>query len=245
MVSNIRIVEDILRGTYLGDKDIVLLAAVSAEFRGEVLNRSSRLNPVLFSSSAGISGLWHHFQLWEVAMCVQELVDVTFISNMLLLDARAVRTFISALHISRGPIRPFWSARHVYPSVFFAAEFAFPITDLAVEGSFEVESSRIALPPWNVDVFLKYSQEVCHGAVYCCDISLGAADMDTTPFGAIILAISTEYGFQCATDFTRAGGGSVRHEWLSRTGTVRSLRFEHALEHGRPLPFVIAIGVTE
>lgn len=229
---------------FLVDKDILQFAAASPWMRRNVLSSSGR-SPVLLCPSTGVSGLWHHFQLWEVAMYLREIAGITFLTNMMLLDARAVRTFISALHIAKEPIRTLFGAGSLHPSSLFAADFVFPMTNLAADGPFEVQSSQVFLPQWNMNICLSLSKDLVplpeNGSVYMFDISMDCVDFlneDTYPI--LVRGVSAEYGFRCATDFSIMGYGSIEHEWLDRIGSGRNLKLVHALEHGRPVPFIIA-----
>ena len=85
---------------YLGDKDVLQFAYISLILRRILSSLTSHANPVSLSlEGIGVSGLWHHFELWEVAMMVQEIVDVEILSKLLLPDAPAVRMLIAAVQV--------------------------------------------------------------------------------------------------------------------------------------------------
>lgn len=143
-----------------GDKDLLQFASISLVLRRRLSRLSSHANPVSLSlEGIGVSGLWNHFELWEVPMIVQELTNVEVLSKLLLPDARAVRTFIAAVHRARKPHEDImtpgeWRLQHI-----FAVEFTFPKTSLAAYpaaeeeyGIFGVRSSQVVLPRWNADL---------------------------------------------------------------------------------------------
>ena len=240
---------------FLGDKDILQLASISLVIRRSLSSLTSDATPVSLSlEGIGVSGLWHHFELWEVSIMVPQLSDVEVLSKLLLPDARAVRTFIAALHRARKPpvynmMPGGWELQHLS-----AVEFTFPETNLAAcpaaekhDQMFAVESSKVVVPMLNADIWLILTQELCSDNTYgwsmlmCCDEH--EFSMEPNLHGLIVSATSAWYGFRCATDFIQEGGEGtcVAHEWLNGTAPGHQTKVKDALEHGQSLPFVLAV----
>mmetsp|Transcript_32916 Transcript_32916/g.61680 ORF Transcript_32916/g.61680 Transcript_32916/m.61680 type:complete len:287 (-) Transcript_32916:58-918(-) len=102
------------------DKDVLMFAAASKCIRATIQSHCGasfgRVTLVAGDTGEGpqTSGLWRHFPLWEVGMCMSDLSFISLLDGHVLGDKREVRTFSCAAHRAlRETTRHYtWSCEH-------------------------------------------------------------------------------------------------------------------------------------
>ena len=58
---------------FLYDVEVLLLASASAGVRRRIVAASSAIAPIQLLPGVGLHGLWNHFELWEVALYLEQM----------------------------------------------------------------------------------------------------------------------------------------------------------------------------
>ena len=244
----------------LVDKDSLKFSCICFVLRESLSSLKSHANPVSLDNLLGISGLLHHFQLWEVSWILRDLNNVKVLSSLLLPDARAVLTLMSAVNGARKPFGSAWSLQHS-----FVAEFTFPKTNLVCSleeyTQYTSENSEVVVRSSNVSLPILYSSqnvlpmidpdismclrlELCPGNLYSWAMYPWSDAMNEESDGVLLSASLVWYGSRSAIIFEGAGNLnflSVQYINLNMTGSWHQKKLKRALEHGEAVPCVVGI----
>lgn len=90
---------------YLHDQDVLAFAKVAKYVKINIRSRCKSGKGKVHVTGAGFSGLWQHFDLWEMASYLNDMprlglyyLPFKFLSRYTLHDAREARLFASAAH---------------------------------------------------------------------------------------------------------------------------------------------------
>ena len=89
--------------TYLHDREVVAVAKASKALQREALASCGCTAGQVYVTAAGLSGLWRIFELWEVAVLLNEFpqsyrLPFKFLSEYILHDKRSARSLFTAAH---------------------------------------------------------------------------------------------------------------------------------------------------
>ena len=89
--------------TFLHDWEVLAVAMADKVLQREASASCGRTHGQVYVTATGLSGLWRNFDLWEVAVYLNELpqslhLPFKFLSEYMLHDKRSVRSFFTAAH---------------------------------------------------------------------------------------------------------------------------------------------------
>ena len=127
---------------FLNDYEVLALANVSNEVRRCVVDAGCRASQMEVVPGVGVNGLWHWFNLAEVAIQLRDWGEIVVDSEIprTVLTQRAASTCRTAFQIAKDPIK------NVPPWKRILVTFRFPPCNLSSDDEDDVISSEVEVP---------------------------------------------------------------------------------------------------
>ena len=240
--------------TYLHDREVVAVAKASKALQRETLASCGCTAGQVYVTAAGLSGLWRIFELWEVAVLLNEFpqsyrLPFKFLSEYILHDKRSARSLFTAAHEALHRATVFHNVRTIETRLrLYLATFSFETPqvrwfleygrdDELIRSGFEdPPCSLVDLPDLRTTIELSMWPSVEEDMTLEYDLEIRAIEKRIEGGTRALFCVSLLP--ECSIVSVYNGPGT----WGGGRKTVRrNSSIDKAILSGKPLPFILAI----